>query len=75
VLQESSTTDQTIGNDMKEKIIAFFQDAVKEMEKVTWPTRPELMESTRIVVVVSLAIAVFAWVVDFAVSKALQAIL
>lgn len=60
---------------MKEKIIAFFQDAVKEMEKVTWPTRPELMESTRIVVVVSIAIAVFAWVVDFAVSKALQAIL
>jgi preprotein translocase subunit SecE len=33
------------------------------------------MESTRIVVVVSIAIAVFAWVVDFAVSKALQAIL
>jgi preprotein translocase subunit SecE len=60
---------------MKDKIIAFFQDAVKEMEKVTWPTRPELMESTRIVVVVSIAIAVFAWVVDFAVSKALQAIL
>jgi len=60
---------------MKDKIIAFFEDAVKEMEKVTWPTRPELMESTRIVVVVSIAIAVFAWVVDFAVSKALQAIL
>ena len=60
---------------MKEKIIAFFQDAVKEMEKVTWPSRMELMESTRIVVVVSIAIAVFAWVVDFAVSRALTAIL
>jgi preprotein translocase subunit SecE len=60
---------------MKEKIIAFFQDAVKEMEKVTWPTREELMESTRIVIVASLAISIFAWVVDFAVSKALQAIL
>ena len=60
---------------MKEKLIAFFQDAVKEMEKVTWPTREELMESTRIVIVASLAISIFAWVVDFAVSKALQAIL
>jgi preprotein translocase subunit SecE len=45
------------------------------MEKVTWPTRPELIESTRIVIVVSLVIAVFAWVVDMAVSEALKAIL
>jgi preprotein translocase subunit SecE len=60
---------------MKEKIIAFFQDAVKEMEKVTWPTREELFESTRVVIAVCLLIAVFTWVVDFVVSKALQAIL
>ncbi len=60
---------------MKEKIIAFFQDAVKEMEKVTWPTREELMESTRVVIIVCLLIAVFTWVVDFAVSKVLQTIL
>ena len=60
---------------MKEKIVNFVNDVSKEMEKVTWPTRPELAESTRIVVVVSLVIAVFAWVVDLAVSEALKAIL
>lgn len=60
---------------MKEKLIAFFQDAVKEMEKVTWPTREELFESTRIVIAVCLLIAVFTWGVDIIVSKALQAIL
>lgn len=60
---------------MKEKLIAFFQDAVKEMEKVTWPTREELFESTRVVIAVCLLIAVFTWGVDFIVSKALQAIL
>lgn len=60
---------------MKEKLIAFFQDAVKEMEKVTWPTREELMESTRVVVIVCLLIAIFTWGVDFAVSKVLQMIL
>jgi preprotein translocase subunit SecE len=60
---------------MKEKIIAFFQDAVKEMEKVTWPTREELFESTRVVIIVCLLIAVFTWGVDLVVSKALQAIL
>ena len=60
---------------MKEKLIAFFQDAVKEMEKVTWPTREELFESTRVVIAVCLLIAIFTWTVDFIVSKALQAIL
>lgn len=60
---------------MKEKIVNFFNDVVKEMGKVTWPTRDELMESTKIVIIVSLLIAVFAWGVDWVVAKALQAIL
>jgi preprotein translocase subunit SecE len=60
---------------MKEKIINFFTDIVKEMEKVTWPSREELMESTKIVIIVTLVIAAFAWVVDFAVSEILKVIL
>ena len=60
---------------MKEKIIGFFNDVVKEMDKVTWPTRDELMESTKIVIIVTLVIAMFAWVVDFGVSELLKAIL
>ena len=60
---------------MKEKILNFFNDVIKEMDKVTWPSREELMESTKIVIIVTLAIAVFAWVVDFAVSEVLKAIL
>ena len=60
---------------MKDKIINFFNDVMKEMEKVTWPTREELMESTRIVIIVSLVIAIFAWTVDYVVSEALKAIL
>jgi preprotein translocase subunit SecE len=60
---------------MKDKIINFFSDVAKEMEKVTWPTRDELMESTKIVIIVTLLIAIFAWVVDFAVSEVLKAIL
>jgi preprotein translocase subunit SecE len=60
---------------MKDKIINFFDDVVKEMDKVTWPSRDELMESTKIVVVVTLVIAVFAWVVDTGLSYLLKAIL
>jgi preprotein translocase subunit SecE len=60
---------------MKEKIVNFFNDVVKEMEKVTWPSREELSESTRIVIIVTLAISAFTWIVDTVVSKILQAIL
>ncbi len=60
---------------MKEKIINFFSDVTKEMEKVTWPSREELVESTKIVIIVTLLIAVFAWIVDFAVSEVLKVIL
>ena len=60
---------------MKDKVINFFKDVAKEMDKVTWPSREELTESTKIVILVTLIIAVFAWVVDFAVSEILKAIL
>jgi preprotein translocase subunit SecE len=60
---------------MKDKIINFFTDVAKEMDKVTWPSREELTESTKIVILVTLIIAVFAWVVDFAVAGILKAIL
>lgn len=60
---------------MKEKVINFFNDVVREMEKVTWPTRDELMESTKIVIIVTLLISLFTWLVDLGVSEALQKIL
>ena len=60
---------------MKEKIINFLNDVVKEMDKVTWPSRDELMESTKIVILVTMIIAVFTYVVDFAVQEILKVIL
>jgi preprotein translocase subunit SecE len=59
---------------MKEKIIAFFDDVIKEMKKVTWPTIEELKESTAIVIVVCLIIAAFTYVIDMAVTKLFQGI-
>ena len=53
---------------MKEKIIAFFTDVVKEMKKVTWPRRDELRDSTVIVLVVCGVIAAFVYVIDLAVN-------
>ena len=60
---------------MKDKIIAFFTDVVKEMNKVTWPKKEELRESTMVVLVVCLLIAFFVAAVDMGVSRVLEAIL
>jgi preprotein translocase subunit SecE len=60
---------------MKEKIIGFFTDVVKEMNKVTWPKRDDLRDSTVIVLVVCLIIAGFVYAVDTAVSTGLRFVL
>ena len=59
---------------MKEKIKNFFEDVVKEMKKVTWTKRAELMESTKIVIVVCLILAGFAYVIDMLISQVMQGI-
>lgn len=59
---------------MKEKIIAFFQDVIKEMKKVTWPTKAELIESTKIVIVVCIVLALFTYVIDMLISQVFKGI-
>jgi preprotein translocase subunit SecE len=59
---------------MKDKIIGFFDDVVKEMKKVTWPTKDELKESTTVVIVVCLVIAAFTYVIDMIINQVLKGI-
>lgn len=59
---------------MKEKIVGFFQDVVKEMKKVTWPTKEELKESTTIVIVVCLILAAFTYVIDMLITEVFKGI-
>ncbi len=60
---------------MKEKIIAFFTDILKELAKVTWPKKNELRESTVVIIIVCVIIAAFIYFVDTAVSQILKLIL
>ncbi len=60
---------------MKEKIIGFFDDVVKEMKKVTWPTKDELKDSTAIVLIATLIIAIFVYGIDTIVNVTLRTIL
>jgi len=57
---------------MKEKITNYFNDVVKEMKKVTWPTKEELKESTWVVIVACLLIAGFTYLIDIALTQILQ---
>ncbi len=59
---------------MKEKIVNFFSDVVKEMKKVTWPTKDELKESTTIVIVTCLIIAAFTYLIDMLITQVFKGI-
>ncbi len=49
---------------MFNKISQFIGEVRVEMGKVTWPTREELKSSTVIVLALSMALAVFIYIVD-----------
>ncbi len=59
---------------MKEKIINFVNDVVKEMKKVTWPTKDELKESTTIVIVLCLIMAVITYAIDMGIQLVFKGI-
>ncbi|HEY2989535.1 MAG TPA: preprotein translocase subunit SecE [Candidatus Binatia bacterium] len=52
----------------------FFKDAWQELRKVHWPSRKETYVATLVVIVVVLLIGVFLAVVDFGLTRAIQAI-
>jgi len=60
---------------MFKKLINYLVMVRTEMAKVTWPTRAEMMESARIILIVSFILAVAVFVVDRILSYALQQLL
>ena len=53
----------------------FVQEVLAEFRKVTWPSRQELINSTTIVIVVTVVLAFFLGGVDIALSKVVERIL
>jgi len=49
---------------MFEKLKRFLSETKVEMRKVTWPTREELTESTKIVIVATFITTLFIGVID-----------
>jgi len=50
----------------------YLRETRGELRKVTWPTRQEAWRLTAIVLGVTLAFAIFLWVMDFAFSSFIQ---
>ncbi|MGD9940835.1 MAG: preprotein translocase subunit SecE [Clostridia bacterium] len=47
------------------KIVQFFKDSYGELKKVVWPSRENVVASTKVVVVSTLMVAVFLGLVDY----------
>jgi preprotein translocase subunit SecE len=55
------------------KITTYFRESYKELlEKVTWPTWPQLQQSTVIVLVATLLISFVVWIMDIISSSVLH---
>jgi preprotein translocase subunit SecE len=59
---------------MFERLKNFLSDTKAELKKVTWPTKEELKESTRVVIVASLLLTVFIGAVDQVLSRIIKLI-
>jgi preprotein translocase subunit SecE len=51
------------------KIKKFIAETVSELKKVSWTTRQELLDATKVVLVSSLLLAVYIAVTDFTLAK------
>jgi len=54
------------------KIVEFFNDVVAEMKKVVWPSRDKVMDSTRIVIISTIILALFFGLADILFLRLIQ---
>ena len=57
------------------RIREFVQEVIAEFHKVTWPSRAELINSTVVVIVVTVVLALFLGAVDIVLARVVEWIL
>ena len=57
---------------MANKFTSFFSETKQELARVNWPSREELIQSTWLVIVVTLILAVFVGIVDAVLSLVMR---
>ena len=53
----------------------FYEETVQEIKKCTWPSRPELAESTLLVLFTMLVLTAFVWGTDLALNYTVMPLL
>lgn len=61
--------------EISDKIINFISEVGVELKKSAWPTRPELIESTVVVIVSVIMLAVFVGICDLILMRLLKLII
>lgn len=54
------------------KINEYIKDVIKEMRKVSWPGRNDLLNNTLITLLASLAVSLFIYGADWVISRLLE---
>lgn len=54
---------------MINKLITFIKESIAEAKRVTWPTREAIIGGTVVVILVSLFLVVFMWIIDLIVTR------
>ncbi len=57
------------------KVIQFIREVRIELIKVTWPKKEELVGSTTVVLIVSVILSVFLWIIDTVIYKIIAFVL
>lgn len=60
---------------MKTSLAQFVRQVKQEVSKITWPTRKETMQGSVIVIVMSVLIALFLFVIDMIFARIIQVVL
>jgi len=60
---------------MINKFIQYIKDSRLELQKVVWPKRKSLINSTLVVIFFSLSMAAFLGIIDFGLTKLIQLII
>ncbi len=62
-------------NQKGSRFIKFFKDVWKELKKVNWPSRKELMQHTAVVIASIAIVAIVVWIMDLGLGSMLNMIL
>ncbi|MBL8023360.1 MAG: preprotein translocase subunit SecE [Elusimicrobia bacterium] len=57
------------------ELFQFFREAYEELKKVSWLTRPQMMASTWLVILLVIVFAVFVGALDFVISRSFNFII